>query len=232
MKYKIGTDDPAFYRDIGSGAWKSQPATLTAQAEKLFIVANICHASVVVGRHAAAHLSHYFGNSGAVYNTDLRALVNSVSLAKYVFDSEVQEAKKFTETLPPGKAEITSSKCSGGVNDPTENKDWYYAIGAYQAWGKATVNVPPADSKPRVFSMSFEYCLFDQYNWNGGGSVSLLGRNISDKDMGLFHKMGLAREYEVRGSFFVDIEWTPGVSSAVTVPTTLQMAGVGQGIGL
>jgi hypothetical protein len=34
--------------------------------------------------------------------------------------------------------------------------------------------------------MDFEYCFFDQYNWNGGGGVTLFGRSITDEDMGRF----------------------------------------------
>jgi hypothetical protein len=230
MKYKIGYDDPAVYRDGGSGVWNSEPATLKAKAQRLFILANIGNAEVVAGRHTAAHLNHYFGNSGAVYKIDLRGMVN-LPFAKEVFDSEVKEARKFAESLPPGEAQITSTKCSASYNLPTESKDWYYAVGAYQAWGKATVRAPPADNRPRLFWMDFEYCFFDQYNWNGGCAVTPFGNTITDEDLGLFHKMGIAKEFEMRGSFHVSVEWPLGTLPTVTVPTNLQMAGIGRAFG-
>lgn len=118
------------------------------------------------------------------------------------------------------------------TNLPTQSKDWFYAVGAYQAWGKAKVSVPPADNKPMLYWMYFECCFFDQYNWNGDGSVALLGRTITDEDMGRFHKMGIAKEYEMRGSFHVSVEWPLGTSPTVTVPKNLQMAGIGKAIGL
>jgi hypothetical protein len=101
MKYKIGYDDPApLFRDVGSGVWNSESATLKAKAQRLFILGNIGNAAVVVGRHAAAHLSHYFENNGADYYIDLRGMVNDVTWAKETFDSEVKEAIKFAESLP------------------------------------------------------------------------------------------------------------------------------------
>jgi hypothetical protein len=157
MKYKIGYNDPApLFRDVGSGVWNSESATLKAKAQRLFILGNIGNAAVVVGRHAAAHLSHYFENNGADYNIDLRGMVNDVTWAKETFDSEVKEALKFAESLPPGEAQITSTKASAGTNLPTQSRDWFYAVGAYQAWGKAKVSVPPADNKPRLYWMDFE----------------------------------------------------------------------------
>jgi hypothetical protein len=233
MKYKIGYDDPSpLFRDVGSGVWNSEPSSLTAKAQRLFILGNIGSAAVVVGRHAAAHLSHYFANNGMDYFIDLRGLVNDHPDSKTVFDGEVKEAIKFAESLPPGEAQITSTKASASGILPTDSKDWFYAVGAYQAWGKAKVSVPPANNKPRLYWMDFEYCFFDQYNWNGDGSVTLCGKTVSDKDMGLFHKMGIAKEYEMRGSFHVSVEWPLGTSPTVTVPTNLQLAGIGKAIGL
>jgi hypothetical protein len=44
MKYKIGYNDPTVYRDGESGVWNSEPATLKAKAQRLFILANIGNA--------------------------------------------------------------------------------------------------------------------------------------------------------------------------------------------
>src|SRR5215468_5379343 len=112
MEYTIGAGDPAVTRDVGSGAWKTEPATWDARTEKLFIMANIAHAAVLVGRHAAAHLNHYFGNTGADFWIDLRSMVNDAPSAKDVFDTEVQAARKFAESLPPGETQIASTKQS------------------------------------------------------------------------------------------------------------------------
>jgi hypothetical protein len=44
MKYKIGYGDPSLFRDVGSGVWNSEPATLKAKAQRLFILGNIGNA--------------------------------------------------------------------------------------------------------------------------------------------------------------------------------------------
>jgi hypothetical protein len=173
MNYNIGSADPVVFRDLGAGAWNSEPQTLTAKAEKQIMLTCMPAAVVAIGHHAARHLRHYLTNSGANLEIDLAAMIASVASAKDIFNNEMKEAREFTESLPPGEYQITSSEAQGGYNIPQESKDWFYAVGGYSAWGKAAVIVPPPTAKPRLYTMVFEYRFFDQYNWNKGIGVPL-----------------------------------------------------------
>jgi peptidoglycan hydrolase-like protein with peptidoglycan-binding domain len=71
--YKIGTDDPAPPRDDGSGTWAGKRPEYTYIAMKN-IVANLMGvARATIGPNAAAHMSHFLGNSGAATRSTWRA---------------------------------------------------------------------------------------------------------------------------------------------------------------
>jgi len=227
MNYTTGSTDPALWRDSGAGRWNSTPATLECKAKKVFMQNGLVHAAVLVGFNASKHLGHYLGNTGLDLMIDLGCMLEKVATARDIFNSEVKEAKEFAETLPPGTWKITSTKASPGYNIPEESRDWFYAVGGYQAWGKATVVVPPLADSPRVYSMDFEYCFFDQYNWNKGIGVPLFGMKITDDTMGEFHRQGIAKEFEMRGSHHASVEWQAGKAAAVNVDPKMLDAALG-----
>lgn len=230
MDYKIGSGDPTLWRDAGAGIWGSEPTTLTARAEKIMMYHQLPSAAALIGMNAARHMKHYLDNSGADLWIDLAGMLKSVSSARDVFNSELKEAREFAETLPPGEHKITSSKINSGYNIPQESKDWYYAVGGYECWGKAKVSVP--DSNTTKYSMEFEYCFFDQYNWNKGIGVDIAGFRITDDFMGKFHRQGIAKEFELRGTHRVNVEWQPG-GSLTFLPSAADMTlplAVGRGL--
>jgi hypothetical protein len=216
MNYKIGNSDPTLWRDTGAGIWNTEPATIESRVKKALMVNQMPNAAILVGTNAAKHLLHYLGNTGADLMIDLAGMIANVAYAKALFESEFKEAREFAQTLGPGEWQITSAKFSPGYNIPGERRDWFFAVGGYQAWGKATVRVPPADSSSRKFSMDFEYCFFDQYNWNKGIGVPLAGIKITDESMGRFHRQGIAREFEMRGSYRSTVEWSIGSTPVLT----------------
>lgn len=60
--------------------------------------------------------------------------------------------------------------------------------------------------------MDFEHKFYDRYNWDAGKSITFHGITITDKFMGEFHRRGLAREYDCRGSFKRQFIWKKGQS--------------------
>jgi hypothetical protein len=232
VNYKIGNSDPTLWRDTGAGVWNSESPTIECRVKKALMINQMPNAAILVGQNAARHLLHYLGNTGNDLTIDLAGMIENVAYAKTLFESELKEAREFAQTLGPGEWQITSTKFSPGYNIPGESRDWFFAVGGYQAWGKGVVRVPQSDNPSKVFSMNFEYCFFDQYNWNKGIGVPLAGIKITDDSMGKFHKQGLAREFDMRGAYRTTVEWTFGGAAVLSSPginKTLDLA-VGRGL--
>lgn len=58
--------------------------------------------------------------------------------------------------------------------------------------------------------MQFEYRIADRYNWDTGKGVNVLGFPVKDKDIGEFHRQGLAREFNMSGWVRKTIRWKKG----------------------
>ena len=208
-KYQIGSADPNVVRDAGSGKWNSIQATLTKRLQKKAIQSGM---GVFGWPHAAAQLNHYFDNSGSNLTIDLAAMLRDVKSTRDLRYEEEDAAINFADglDLKPGSCtSITSSEASGGSNRKTESPDWYYAVGGYSAWGKGNVSVDALGN----YTMRYEYKFFDRYNWDSGKSVDIAGIKVTDAFMGDFHRMGLAKEYDVYGSVKRKITWTKGKKS-------------------
>lgn len=73
--------------------------------------------------------------------------------------------------------------------------------------------------RPRV-RMKFRLHGFDRTNWDQGKSVTIAGATVTDAQVGRWHRVGLAREYEMHGvSSPTPGEWVfPGHMAAVGHP--------------
>ena len=81
--------------------------------------------------------------------------------------------------------------------------------------------------------MRFEFKFFDRYNWDKGKSVTI---NISGKPlqvtdlfMGEFHRMGLAKEFNMTGSVQKIVKWRRGHAPQITDAQGPQSNGSGGG---
>lgn len=209
--YQVGRADPPIAPDPGAGRWNSSPKQAAYVALGASIVAALPVAYGVIGDDAAAHLIHYFGNRGSTYTIDLEGMVREVGSARTVFENEVAEARELVETLPPGRHDIASRQTQDGYNLQEENRNWYFAIGGYQAWGSGSAVVTDAGSE-RHFELDFEYRFHDRYNWDNGKSVTIAGITITDQFMGEFHRQGLAQEFDCVGSFKRKFIWKRGAA--------------------
>lgn len=205
--YKIGTDDPVLPRDDGSGAWGAKRPEYTYKALKNIVSNLMAVARATVGPNAAAHLSHFLGNSGRDYTVDLEGMLAAVPRARRQFDEEVAQAKEFCAALPPGRHQITSTQTQWAINPRVESPDWYYATAGYHTWGKGACTVTQAGSALN-YSLEFEYHFFDRYNWDGDKKITLFGVTIHDEMLQEFHRQGLAREFDSRGSLRRNVSWT------------------------
>jgi nucleoid-associated protein YgaU len=190
------------------------------------------------GEDAAKHLRHYFSNEGGKVEIDLEKMVREVGIAKAALDKQLKAAKAFVETLPVGTHQFTSQTGSRNhAIGMVDSKNWFFAVASYSTWGKGTAVVRLAGGVTE-YKMDFDYKMYDRYNWDGGKSVVIppsilkdrlsqsidedreiplgvdgvtltnMGLHVTDKAMGEFHRMGLAKEFDAVGALHRVEKWT------------------------
>jgi hypothetical protein len=205
--YKIGTGDPVIQHDPGAGPWNSIPQTQEYIGLKIRIWGHLPHAALIIGDDAAKHMHHYFKNTGKDYIIDLEDMIDDVRNAKDLYESEIDNAKQFVQTLPVGTHNVTTDTAAIGYNLKEENWNWYYAVGGYSAWIKGVAKVALDTNGRRKYSLDYEYKVADRYNWDEEKKVEIFGEEFTDEFMGEFHRQGLAREFNMHGSIKASIEW-------------------------
>ena len=218
--YKFGSDNPPLHADAGAGAWNSEPTTNEMVAKKVGIISILGAAYAVIGDDATRHMAHYLHNTGGDYTIDLEGLVNDVPDEKELYNRELAEAKRFVEASGrTGRFEITSQQTRGGYIRQSENRNWFFAVGGYSAWGKGIANVTTNAAGQKSYTLEFEYRFYDRYNWDGGKQVTIFGRVITDEFMGRFHREGLAKEFDMYGSYKNTVNWgAPTAKPATASP--------------
>lgn len=219
--YKIGDSDPIIKHDPGAGAWNSKSKTAKMLVLKSEIMEHLPHAAVVIGDDAAKHMFHYFLNKGTDYNIDLQDMINNTDSAKSLYDDESNRIKQFVNTLPVGTHSITTDTVTIGYNDKSLNWNWFYAVGGYSAWIKGDAKVEKDKNGNHKYRLDYEYKVADRYNWDLNKKIDIFGITITDKLMGEFHRMGLAKEFNMYGSIKTAIVWdslNPSTHTIVSTP--------------
>jgi peptidoglycan hydrolase-like protein with peptidoglycan-binding domain len=207
--YAVGSGDPPLGHDPGAGTWNSKKTEATYVALKLAILNVLPEAYVIIGDDATKHMAHYLGNSGRSYTIDLEDMVEDVPSARARYEDEVAQAQELVERLPAGTHNIHSLKAENGYNYQAENRNWFFAIGGYSKWGEGVAKVQNTPTGME-YELDFVYKFFDRYNWDAGKSVTFAGITITDRFMGEFHRQGLAKEFDCRGSFKRHFTWKKG----------------------
>lgn len=137
------------------------------------------------------------------------------------------------ETLKPGSRPSQIDWNAGFYFSRGEFPDQFYAIGGATFTFKMKVTVTKASGDRLTVTAQIERGLEDTYNWDAGKSITLfsdwcwkLGSHdtlqaicrkieggtsleVNDKDIGRLHKLGMAREFKLKGSFSTrTYEWT------------------------
>lgn len=213
MAYKEGFDDPSLSRGrLDDNDHSSIPGTPGMWAKKQFLMKSLSLA-VYLYPDAAKHLWHYFSNSGLDYEIRLQGLIDDVPSAKDLYNRELASAQAFVEGLSPGKHEITSQAVRDGQVTDSESKNWFLAVGDYQAWGKGIATVCKGSKASPEFVLEFEYKFYDPYDWHENLGVAFTlpgGYELSDERMRKFHLMGYAKEFLMIGSVKKTVKWNTG----------------------
>lgn len=197
--YKIGFDDPLPVTDKGAGQWCKTPQTWETLVYKRAIQMAIALPAVpnlFFGKHSIEHFTHYLNMTG--YDLELKdmpeLMEQSMVLSK-VYAEELKIAREYCETLDSGEHQITSSKTESGYFQG--ERDLYYAIGGFQYWGKGLVIIEKTPDRCN-YSLSFEFHIFDRYNWDTGKNVLGL---LDDDFFGEFHRRCFAKEFNIYGVY-------------------------------
>lgn len=157
--------------------------------------------------NAARNLRHYLGNSGEPLTFDANKLINDIPSIKQDVANKYQEqvvdvAKDKIAAEYDGKPMkfTITTPWNGAYATKEESKDWFFATGGFSYAHTATVTVTPGKNGEAQVHIESNVHTFDRYNWDKGKSVDIGPIHIEDKAMGRLHEVGLAQEFELRGS--------------------------------
>lgn len=211
--YTLGTINPPIKPDPGAGVFNSKPTEISMWALKQSILEILpprgSSAAIIIGVDASLHMKHYMNATGMDLTINLESMLEAGPTAKARFRDEIGQARKFVETLPEGRHEITSKTVEGAYNYKEETWNWFYAVGGYVSWGKGVANIKKGPSG-REYDLQFEYHFFDRYNWDKGKSVTIGPVTITDEFMAEFHRQGLAQEFNMKGLVKRHFKWRQG----------------------
>jgi len=107
---------------------------------------------------------------------------------------------------------------------------WKWAIGKYREWSLAK----DISCKKGQYSMTFTTHLRDFYDWPIDGVLGAValpdwlvksgifgtgkGQLLYDKDMAMLHRLGVCKQFWIRGSYTDTIEWRKGERYGLTKP--------------
>ena len=201
----------------GSGEWGAE-AENRGWSDRVnhFKWMRIADAAEALGlTNAARHMRHYLENSGTPLEVSVDAMLRDLPTLRQKYQLEMGLARQRANDLVNSSSPVSQTvRLNGDRKNAyatrSESEDWFFAMGGFTYWYTADVVVVPnrqALGLPRIV-MTFRLNVFDRYNWDAGKSVTILGREIKDVELGCLHRVGLAREYEIHGvSSPQNLEW-------------------------
>lgn len=127
---------------------------------------------------------------------------NDSANAKAHLIRELNDAMNYAEQLAGsyGKVTMVTTQEASASNG---SGNWLFAVGRYRTWAVADV-VACGDK----YYMDCTFNFRDVYDWDMNNGLG--GGWASDREMGLLHRYGVAREYEMVGSQTISIKWERG----------------------
>jgi hypothetical protein len=206
--YRLGSEHPIIRHDYGSGVWDSKDWTYQAQSERQTVKKIAAPVfSLAVGKDASRHMQHYLANHGKNITIRLDQMLAQCLDAKHRYRQELNNAMRYAETLPEGSFRIMAVNPNSGYCHKKDSENWYLATGGYATWGSALVIKECGAGGDCQYAMFFTFHYFDRYNWDGGKTFNIAGRTITDKVLAEWHRMGLAREFNMFGDLTHIFKW-------------------------
>jgi hypothetical protein len=198
-----------------SGEWGRDDAGILDRGKKELAKRAADAAELRGWTNAARHLRHYLGNSGDPLEVDPLRLLRDIPLfasraegARLAMIKDLQDrARAAYNGEQVVLYEDGEGKWRSIPSDPAIlGDDWFYAMGgfSYGYTARAIVRPPANGQGEPTIQIDYRLHVFDRYNWDKGKSVNIAGVTITDDVLGDLHRVGIAREYEIRGTTGVD----------------------------
>lgn len=157
---------------------------------------------------ASRNLQHFLGNSGDPLEQDVDAMLEDVESFQAQVDTQTDQLAQ--EAVDQARADGITEPVTYPVNTPwaghylgeDESKNWFFATGgmSYNQTGQITVYPPETPGGPYRYETERTVNYRDQYNWDKGKGVDILGIEVTDAQLAELHRAGLAREYTMYGN--------------------------------
>lgn len=200
--YVLGEQEPPRRTVLTTGTWNTMVAPSGTWKIRARAKLTIWGGSLRSMPDASRHLQHFLDNSGTPLEIRFREMNRESGSAKMHLERELRDAITYAEKLAnsDGRFIMVTPSETGNLNS---EGNWLYAVGRYTTWARASV-VKCGEK----FSMNWHFYFRDIYDWeldNGAG-----GGLVTDREMALLHRYGLAREYEMNGRQFINVDWEKG----------------------
>ncbi len=159
---------------------------------------------------ASRNMLHYLRGTGETLDVDVNRMLHDD--AKFRSDiEEIHIARNQEEWRRKALAEFEKAGGDKPVTIPveshqyggtfTKDTDWYHALGSHQQTISGMVTVRPGEGGKPDVSLDYQVNVWDRYNWDKGKQTPFDGGIvIKDDDMGYLHTVGIAQEFDMRGS--------------------------------
>jgi len=162
--------------------------------------------------NASRNLLHFLDASGTTLDVDVRQMMKDIELfrddaAKSYQETVIGPINSFILDNYSGSSmefsivpKVWSSSESPGIKGSSD-EDWFLAMGKFDFNYTSTVYVTPqSDGTVRV-SINSNLHVYDRYDWNAGKSAQMpVGPKVFDDSMARLHRVGMGRDFEIRGS--------------------------------
>ncbi len=207
-EFIIGSASPRIRADSGSGQWGSEMPEKSSYLKKQGIVQSVIPYARLLYPDAADHLQHFFDNTGTDYQVNLQRIVETTDAGRDLYLSQRNAAMDFATAHAVDGAPLSFVSQILEQRRFSNDENWMRASGTFSGWSNATIT-----KNGDQYSMDFDLHYFDPYNWNTGQSFPSFGVDVKDSSMALFHRQGLAKDYNLVGSLPLTITWQAGHES-------------------
>jgi hypothetical protein len=156
--------------------------------------------------HAGENLLWFLGNTGTdMFNSPDHLIAELASFDQEVANAVVPLAASAYAALT-AKGGGTQSFASGWLlcdnQSGDRSGDWFLALGGFRYAVSGVVSVAKGEKEGTwKGELSYVVHVFDRYNWDAGKSIGKFGVTLFKDDwMASLHRLGLAREFVVRGT--------------------------------
>lgn len=187
----------------GSGVYASVKPVFKDQAEWALLYEGADAFKLVGWNQAALQMERYLANTGETLFIDPLQMLNALPAWRTQVESQVLQ---MLQQAPPASANpytvVMQSDWSPARATRQENPDWYFALGSFSYKLMLTI-VAEKWSGPNQGIMArvgLTIYVYDRYDWDDGRGTSIAGLFFANELIGQLHRVGLARDYDVKGT--------------------------------